>query len=402
MLHLRDQFPGLKQKINDADLVYFDSAATTLKPQVVIDRITQFYTFENCNVHRGAHTLSQRATAAFEKVREQTAHFLGAGASEEIVFTFGTTAGMNLIADSFGGMVVKEGDEILITEFEHHAGIVPWQVLAEKKKAHLKVVRVTEDGELDWDDFTAKLNAKTRIFSFTGCSNTLGTVLPIKEMIQKAKSVGAFTVVDAAQLVSRSQINVRELDCDFLVFSAHKLFGPTGVGVLYGKKNHLDMMPPYQTGGSMISEVSFEKTTYNVTPYKFEAGTPHIAGVLGLGAALDFFSALDFGEIVQHEAALVNSLKARLQDIPGVQIFGNPKEQGPIISFNVEGVHHSDLAQLLDEQGIAVRAGHLCTQPLLARFKKTGTLRVSFSIYNTLEEVERFEVALRKSLQLLR
>lgn len=398
---IRAQFPQLNVKIKNNDLVYLDSAATTLKPQSVIDRLVQFYSFENANIHRGAHFQSQAATSEYEGVRTKVAQFLHAE-TEEIVFTSGTTEGLNLLAASFGEVIVSEGDEILITELEHHANIIPWQELARRKNGILRVVRVTDSGEIDLDDLELKLNSRTKIFSFSACSNTIGTVTPVQFLISKAKKVGAATIVDAAQWVSRESIDVQKLGCDFLVFSAHKLFGPTGVGVLFGKKEHLDKMPPYQTGGSMISEVTFQKTTFNKPPYKFEAGTPHIAGVIGFGTALDFFRQIPENDLIAHEDHLMQKLKTCLAQFDGLKILGSPAKQGPLLSFNIEGVHHSDLAQLLDEQGIAVRAGHLCTQPLLERFGLAGTVRVAFSVYSNENDVVRFDQALHKAIKMLR
>lgn len=400
-MNLRQDFPQLKVKVNGHDLIYFDSAATTLKPQVVIDRVSQHYSFEVANIHRGAHTLSQRGTSQYESTREKTANFLNA-LPEEIIFNSGTTEGINFVAATAGSRQVGPGDEILITELEHHANIVPWQVLAEQKQATVRVVKVLDSGDIDLEDFKRKLNPKTKIFSVTACSNTLGTITPVKTLIAAAKAAGALCVIDAAQWVSREKIDVQDLGCDFLVFSAHKLFGPSGVGVLYGRKSLLETLPPYRTGGSMISEVTFEKSSYNQIPFKFEAGTPNICGVIGFGAALDFFMSLSLSELQRHEDDFSKELRNCLSQFPDLKILGHPQKSGPICSFGVEGIHHSDLAQLLDEQGIAVRAGHLCTQPLLRRFGLTGTTRVSWSVYNSVNEIEPFEIALKKAIRLLK
>lgn len=397
---VRSQFPALKQKIHGNDLIYFDSAATTLKPQAVIDRVTQFYTMESANVHRGAHFLSDQATAHFENVRGQVADFLGCE-SDEVIFTRGTTESINLIAASYGEAVVQAGDEVLISELEHHGNLVPWQVLCGKAGAKLQVCGLNDAGEIDLNDFQKKLNGKTKIVAISGCSNTLGTITDLKSLVALAHAVGAVVVVDAAQLVSQETIDFRRLGADFLAFSGHKLFGPTGVGVLVAQKKHFEKMKPYQTGGSMIKQVTFTETTFQDGPLKFEAGTPHIEGVIGLGAAINFFRQLPMGDVQRHERTLRLELEKFLRMNPLVRILGESEHKAAITSFVVKGIHHSDLSAILDQQGIAVRAGHLCTQPLLARFQVSGFVRVSMSIYNHLEEVQKFQIALTKAIKML-
>lgn len=398
---IRQQFPALNQKVHGHDLVYLDSAATTLKPTAVIQRLDKFYKSETANVHRGAHYLSDKATAEFEAARETLRHFLNAKNSEEIIFTKGTTEGINLICHSYGEAFLTEGDEIVLTEMEHHANIVPWQILAKKKKCILKYIKVDETGELSESSINEVIGQKTKIVSFTGCSNILGTFPDITKIISKAKSVGAVSVLDAAQLISQKDIDVQSLDIDFLVFSAHKLFGPYGFGILYGKKEHLDRMPPYQTGGSMISKVEFAETTFNELPFKFEAGTPHIAGAVGTGAAVQFFKSLNLADIFKHEQMLMNTLNQQLSDIPEIKLFGTAKHKAAIVSFNLQGAHHSDVGQILGQQGVAVRIGHHCTQPLLQKFNLTGTVRASISIYNSEDDILKLVESIKKAKRML-
>lgn len=398
---IRSQFPALSQKVNGQDLVYLDSAATTLKPQVVVDRIQKFYALEASNVHRGAHFLSDQATQAFEAAREKIRAFIGASAVEEIIFTRGTTEGVNLVATSYGENFLNAGDEIVITELEHHANLVPWQNLALKKNLKLKYIPVGKDGDLDLSGLDQIITDKTKFVAFTGCSNLLGTITPFEKVIAAAKKVGAKTFMDAAQLVSQQKINVQFLDVDFLVFSAHKLFGPYGFGALYGKKDLLDQMPPYQFGGSMISEVKFDKTTYNGTPFKFEAGTPHIEGAIGTAVALDFFNQYPIEEIFKHEQKILNLVKEKLSAISEIEIYPHGEKHAAIISFNLKGAHHSDVGQILDQQGIAVRVGHHCVQPLLKKMNLTGTIRASFSIYNSEEDVQKLYEGLLKARKML-
>ena len=398
---VRKQFKSLRQMVNGYPLVYLDSVNTTLKPERVVKRIEKFYAEEASNVHRGSHFLSDQATKHFESARQKIQQFIGAAHTEEVLFVKGTTEGINLVASCYGMTFINEGDEIVITELEHHANLVPWQIVAETKKAKLKYISVNADGSIDEASIDQVITAKTKLVAFSGCSNILGTITPYQKIITKAKSVGAVTLLDAAQLVTQKAVNVVDLDVDFLVFSAHKLFGPYGFGVLYGKKELLLKMPPYQFGGSMISEVRYEKTTFNDLPFKFEAGTPHIEGALGLAEAIDFFNQYPIKDVYAHEQELLKLATEKLKAIPEIQIFGEAKEKAAILSFNLKGVHHADVGQILDKMGIAVRIGHHCTQPLLRKFGMTGTVRVSFSIYNNTEDVERLVLAVEKAKRML-
>lgn len=398
---IRKQFRSLRQMVNGYPLVYLDSVNTTLKPDVVVSRIEKFYAEEASNVHRGSHFLSDQATKHFENARQTIQKLIGAALTEEVLFTKGTTESINLVAQCYGMNFINEGDEIVITELEHHANLVPWQNVAIARKATLKFIAVNADGSIDESSIETTITPKTKLVAFSGCSNILGTITPYQKIINKAKSVGAVTLLDAAQLVTQKAINVVDLDVDFLVFSAHKLFGPYGFGVLYGKKELLLKMPPYQFGGSMISEVRFEKTTYNDLPFKFEAGTPHIEGALGLAEAIHFFNQYDIKDVFAHEQELLNLAVTKLKQIPEIQFFGEAKEKAAILSFNLKGVHHADVGQILDKMGIAVRIGHHCTQPLLRKFGLTGTVRASFSIYNNTEDVERLVLAVEKAKRML-
>lgn len=398
---IRSEFPALKQKVHGKDLIYLDSAATTLKPLSVIERITNFYTYETSNVHRGAHYLGDVATQLFESARARFAQFINARQAEEIIFVRGTTEGVNLIASTWGTTNLIAGDEILITEMEHHANIVPWQMLAEKVGAKVIAAKVLENGELDLEDFKLKLTPKVKLVAVTGCSNTLGTINDIKLLTRLAHEVGALILVDGAQLISFRAVDVQDLDCDFFVFSAHKIFGPFGFGVVYGKRELLEKMPPYQGGGSMIAKVAVEKTTFNEVPYRFEAGTPHIEGAVGLHAAIDFMEKMGMERIRAHEADLLAYATAQLQTIPEVTIYGSTKNKGPIISFNLRGAHHSDVGQILDQEGVAVRAGHHCTQPLMVRLGVPGTVRASFSVYNNRNDIDLLVQAVKKARELL-
>lgn len=398
---VRRQFPALKQKVHGHDLVYLDSAATTLKPQAVIDRISRFYTNETANVHRGAHHLSDLATGEFEQAREAIRSFVNAQSSEEIIFTRGTTESVNLVAFSYGDHFLNEGDEIVVTEMEHHSNLVPWQVLAQKKKCSLRYISVLPNGEIDLQSVDSVIHSKTKLVAFTGCSNILGTITPIETIVKKAKSVGALTLLDAAQYVTQKKVDVQKLDVDFLAFSSHKLFGPFGFGVLYGKKKWLEQMPPYQSGGSMISTVELQKTTFNVLPFKFEAGTPHVEGAVGTKAAIDFVNQLGKAEIFEYEQGLLKMAQTELKSIEGLKIFGEAKEKASIISFTFDGAHHSDFGQILDQYGIAVRVGNHCTQPLLKKFGLTGTVRASISIYNNQNDIERLVEGVKKAKRML-
>lgn len=398
---IRSEFPALTQKVHGKNLIYLDGAATTLKPQSVIDRISRFYSYETSNVHRGAHYLADVATQAFESARQRVADFLGARQVEEIVFIRGTTEGVNLVAQSWGLENLKAGDEILITEMEHHGNIVPWQILAERVGAKVIAAGVLDDGQLDLEDFKRKLSFKTKLVAFSACSNVLGTNNNMALLTDLAHQVGAKVLIDGAQIVSQTKVDVKKIDCDFFVFSAHKLFGPFGFGVLYGKKEILDQMPPYQGGGSMISKVTIEKTTFNEVPYRFEAGTPHVEGAVGLHAAIDFIERIGFDKIHAYEMELLKEATEKLKAIPEVKIFGTAPDKGPIVSFNLKGAHHSDVSQILDQEGVAVRAGHHCAQPLMARFGISGTVRASFSVYNNHDDITALVNAVAKAREML-
>ncbi|HEY8271453.1 MAG TPA: cysteine desulfurase [Pseudobdellovibrionaceae bacterium] len=397
---VRSQFPALTQKVNGKDLVYLDSAATTLKPQSVAERIYNFNQYEISNVHRGAHSLADKATVNFENARSAVAKFLNARSAEEIIFVRGTTEAINLAAQTYARTLLKEGDEILLTEMEHHANIVPWQMIAAEKKVKVQAVAVTDKGELDLEDFMVKLSAKTKIFAFTASSNVLGTINDIRFLTEAAHKVGAKVFVDGAQAVAQEVVDLQALDCDFFAFSGHKLFAPFGIGILYGKKELLEQMPPYQGGGSMISKVSFEQTTYNEIPFRFEAGTPNVEGAVALHAAMDFIKSIGFDSIQAHKKELLSAATEGLLKIPQVKIVGTAAHKGPVLSFNLEGAHHSDVGQILDQQGIAVRAGHHCCQPLMKRFGISGTVRASFSVYNNMQDVESFLKAVKKAQEL--
>ena len=398
---VRADFPLLSKKIRGKPLVYLDSAATALKPWRVIERISQFYTYETANVHRGAHYLADQATQAFEASREAVRSFLNAEKTNEIIFTKGTTDGMNLLAQTWGLRNLKKGDEILLTQMEHHANIVPWQMILQQTGAVLKIAKLTAMGELDLSDVESKLTEKTKIFSFTACSNTLGTINPVKKLTDLAHKKGALVIVDAAQAVSNFPIDVQDWEVDFLLFSGHKLFGPYGVGVLYGRERLLEHLPPYQGGGSMISEVSFEKTTYNDPPYRFEAGTPNISAVIALKPAIEYVQSLGWPEIIKHETSLLQSATRALKEIPGLKIYGEAEHKAPIVSFNLQGLHHSDVGQILDQENVAVRVGHHCTQPLMKYLGITGTVRASFSIFNNESDIQQLTKAVLKSKEML-
>jgi cysteine desulfurase/selenocysteine lyase len=398
---LRQQFPILHQRVNGQPLVYFDNAATTQKPQSVIDCITDYYKLYNANIHRGAHYLANISTEKFEGARDQIRRFIGASLKEEIVFTSGTTDAINLVAQTWGRKNVSPGDEIIISTMEHHSNIVPWQMLAEEKGAVLRVIPVTANGELDISVFEKLLNNKTKLVAVNHVSNALGTINPVESIVSKAHQAGAKVLIDGAQAVSHFAVNVQELDCDFYCFSGHKLYGPTGVGVLYGKISLLNEMPPWRGGGEMIRSVSFEKTTYNDPPFKFEAGTPNIEGVIALGEAIAFVENLGWDFFHAQEKFLLESTTDALTTIPGLHIYGTSEQKTGVISFLIDGVHPYDLGTLLDQQGVAVRTGHHCTEPLWNHYGVPGTVRASFAVYNTEEETARFIKALHKSIQLL-
>ena len=394
---LRKEFPILNQQVNGHPLVYLDNAATTQKPLRVINRLSAYYLNDNANIHRGIHTLAERATKGFEDTRKAIAKFINAPEQDEIVFTRGVTEAINLVAHSFGKQFVGKGDEIIISGLEHHSNIVPWQLMCEERGATLKVIPVLDNGTIDMDRYRSLLKkGKTRLVSVNHASNSLGTVNPIFEMIREAHVAGAAVLVDGAQSVAHLHVDIRELNCDFFVASGHKMYGPTGVGFLYGKRYWLEKMPPWQSGGEMISQVTFEKTTWNRIPYKFEAGTPNIADVTALNEALQFIS--DYGKerLATHEQALLKYATEKLKSIDGIRFIGTAPEKVSVISFLIDGFHPFDVGQMLDARGIAVRTGHHCTQPLMDRFRIEGTVRASFAAYNTFEEVDILTEALKR------
>lgn len=394
---LREEFPILRQKLNGKPLVYFDNAATSQKPLSVINAVTEYYETINSNVHRGIHTLSEKATEAYENSREKARSFVNAESTNEIVFVKGTTDGINLIASSFGNMTVGEGDEVIISEMEHHSNMVPWQNLCRQKNAELKYIPVNDDGELMMDEFRSMINEKTKLISVVYISNTLGTVNPVKEIIEIAHSHNIPVVIDAAQAAPHLKLDVKDLDCDFMAFSGHKMYGPTGIGILYGKEKHLEAMPPYQFGGEMIKSVSFDKTEFNILPYKFEAGTPNISGAIVQGVAVDFIEKLGHENIHNSEMKLLEHANNLFEEIGGIRIIGTAKNKTSVISFIVEGVHPYDTGSILDNLGIAVRTGFHCTQPLIEqRYKLPGTVRASFAVYNTTGEIDLLADGLKK------
>jgi cysteine desulfurase / selenocysteine lyase len=398
---LRAQFPILANEMNGKPLVFLDSAASSQKPKVVIDSISNYYETTHANVHRGVYKLSQQATDAFEKGRTIVKNFINAPSEEEVIFTKGATEGINLVASCFGRKFLNEGDEVLISAMEHHANIVPWQLICEERKAVLKVIPITDDGELIMEEYKNLLNERTKIVAVSHVSNTLGTINPVKEIIQIAHALNIPVLVDGCQAAPHLPIDVQSLDADFYVFSGHKVYGPTGIGVLYGKKEWLEAMPPYHGGGDMIETVTFEKTTFNKLPHKYEAGTPHVAGVVGLGTALEYIQEIGFDYIIEHEQQLLQMASEQLQDIPGLRIIGEAKHKVGVISFVVEGTHPYDIGALLDKQGIAVRTGHHCTQPLMQRFEVPGTIRASFGVYTDQGDIEALIKGVKKALSML-
>jgi len=394
MASRRADFPILRELVRGKPLVYLDNAATTQKPQAVIDALTHFYTRDNANVHRGVHLLSERATARYEDARIKAARLLHAASPREIVFVRGATEGINLVAETFGRAHVGPGDEVVVTEMEHHSNIVPWQMLCAEKGATLRVVPVTAEGELPLDEYERLLGDRTRIVALVHVSNALGTINPVRDMIARAHRHGVPVLVDGAQAVAHQAVDVQALDADFYVFSGHKLYGPTGIGVLYGKAALLDAMPPYQGGGDMISTVSFEGTRYNVAPYRFEAGTPDIAGAIGLASAIDYVSAIGFDRIAPYEAALLDYATERLAAVPGLRLVGTARQKSAILSFVMDGVHPHDIGTILDREGVAIRTGHHCCQPLMHRLGLDATARASLAFYNTREEVDALTAAL--------
>lgn len=399
---VREDFPQLTEtKVHGKPLIYLDSAATTLKPRSVVSVIDEFYQYQMANIHRGVHYLSEQGTTRYEGTRIQIQEFLGAADRSEIIFTSGTTASINLVAYSYGRVFLKKGDEIIISEMEHHSNIVPWQILCEEKGCVLKVIPMNDAGELIYEEYERLLSEKTKIVAVVYISNSLGTVNPVKKIIDAAHKHGAVTVIDAAQAVAYTEINVQGLDCDFLAFSGHKIFGPTGIGVLYGKKDLLDKMPPFLSGGDMIDVVTFEKTTYNDLPQKFEAGTPHIAGVIGLSPAISYVQELGFDAIRAHGSEILEYATKKILEIDGVKILGTAKDKGAILTFIIDGAHSSDIGTLIDMEGVAIRTGHHCTQPVMQHFGVFASARASFSIYNNKEDVDVFMAALKKVKEML-
>ena len=385
---IRADFPVLRQQVNGKPLVYLDNGATSQKPQCVIDELVRYYTTENSNVHRGVHTLSQVATEAYEGARNKIRRFINAADDREIIYTSGTTESINLVAQTFGRQNVGPGDEIIVSNMEHHSNIVPWQMLCEEKGAHLKVVPIDDSGELLMDEYIKMLGPRTKLVSITHVSNALGTILPAEQIVGQAHAQGIPVLFDGAQSVPHMPVDVRKLDCDFYVFSGHKLFGPTGTGILYGKGEILDAMPPFKGGGDMIKSVTFEKTIYNDLPYKFEAGTPNIAGAVGLGAAVDYVDAIGFDNITTHEEELLEYGTKALLSIGGLRIIGNSDHKAGILSFVIDNIHPHDIGTILDSDGIAVRTGHHCAQPLMERFQIPATARASMAFYNTKEDID--------------
>ncbi len=398
---IRKSFPVLEREVNNKLLVYLDNAATSQKPQSVIDALSYYYSNYNANIHRGIHSLAEEATAAYEATRVTVQKFIHAAFPEEIIFTRGTTEGINLVAYTWGRQNIKAGDEIIISTMEHHSNIVPWQILCEEKDAVLKVIPVTDNGELIMDEFYKLLSPKTKLVSIVHVSNALGTINPVKEIIDAAHEVGAAVMVDGAQSAVHLNIDVQKMDCDFFAFSGHKVYGPTGIGVLYGKKEILEKMPVFMGGGEMIKEVTFEKTTYNDLPYKYEAGTPNIADTIALKVALDYMDEVGKSSAKKYENELLKYATEELNKIKGLRIIGNAKNKVSLVSFVIKNIHPQDIGVLLDNQGIAVRTGHHCTQPLMKRFGIPGTIRASFAMYNTKEEVDKLIIGLQKAIKML-
>ncbi len=394
---IRADFPNLGRKVHGHPLVYLDNAATTMKPTMVIEAITNHYRAETSNVHRGLHQLSMLATEKYEESRQKIVTFINAASEREIIFTKGTTEAINLAASSYGGHFLKAGDEILVSQMEHHSNIVPWQLLCQSRGMRLKVIPIDESGQLRMDKFRELLTDRVRLVALVFISNALGTINPVRQVIEEAHDMGAVVLIDAAQAMAHLEVDVQELDCDFLAFSGHKMFGPTGIGVLYGKERLLEQMPPYQGGGDMISHVTFAKTTYNSLPYKFEAGTPPIAQAIGLGAAIDYIEALGFGKIIEHESLVLAHATEQLGKIAGLRIIGTAAHKAAICSFSLENIHPHDLGTFLDQQGIAVRTGHHCAQPVMDFFGLPATTRASFSLYNSIEEVDLLAAAIEKA-----
>jgi len=395
---IRADFPELERIVHNKTLIYLDNAASTIKCKSVIDAVTRHYSFDAANIHRGVHYLSETGTMQYESTRDALREFINSESREQVIFTKGTTESINLVAWSWGIDNLKKGDEIILTTLEHHSNIVPWQLVAERTGAKVVEAPVDDNGDIILSELKKKLNSNTKMVAFNLISNALGTINPVKEIIEMAKSVGAKTLVDAAQAIAHMKIDVQELDCDFLAFSSHKMFAPTGVGVLYGKKDLLNAMSPWQGGGDMIDVVTFEKTTYNELPHKFEAGTPHIAGVIGLKYAIEYIQEIGLSRIEEIEHELLTYATKKFSDIKGLKIIGTAKHKSAVISFVIDGLHPQDIGTILDQQGIAVRTGHHCTQPLMKRFGITGTTRASFCFYNTKEEIDKLVAGINKAI----
>jgi len=395
---LREDFPILRERVNGHPLIYFDSAASSQKPRAVLDVVRNYYEHENANVHRGLHALSARATEHYEKSRQRVADFIGAASADEIVFTRGTTESINLVAQAWGGKFLRAGDVILLTEMEHHSNLVPWQLLAERIGARLRFVPVRDDGTLELEKLSSLLTAEVKIFAFTHVSNSLGTINPVAELCQKARAVGAMTLVDAAQSIGHMPLNVQELGCDFLAFSGHKMCAPTGIGVLYGGLDILDSVPPWHGGGEMITSVTLEKSTFKKPPHRFEAGTPNIAGAIGLAAAIDYLEGIGRAEIFKHDVDLASYALQGMADVAGLHVLGPSRDRGGVISFVMGAAHPHDLTTFADQYGLALRGGHHCNQPLMRRFGVPGTSRASFYLYSTREEIDRMVDILDKAV----
>ena len=400
---LRADFPALHQLVHGKPLAYLDNAASSQQPSFALDAAATQQRLNHSNVHRGVHELSERSTAAFEGARDKVRGFINAAAREEIVFTRGTTEGINLVAATLGRLQLRPGDEVLTTRLEHHSNIVPWQMICGETGAKLVAAPITDSGELDRDAFRRLLSPRTKIVALTYVSNALGTVNPVAELVAEAHEVGALVLVDAAQAVPHMRVDVRAIDCDFLAFSGHKMFGPTGIGALYGKRKLLETLPPYQGGGDMILTVSFDRTTYNALPYKFEAGTPNITGAVGLGAAIDYLERIDFGALAAHEHALLEHATERLlAEIPGARLIGTARDKASVLSFVVDGIHAHDLGTIVDREGVAIRTGHHCAMPVMERFGVAATARASFALYNDRSDVDRLMAGLKRAVELFR
>lgn len=396
-IRIREEFPILREQAHGRPLIYFDNAATTQKPRAVLDAVRRYYEHDNANVHRGLHTLSARATEAYERARQTVADYIGADAADEIVFTRGTTESINLVAQAWGGKFLRSGDVILLTEMEHHSNLVPWQLLAERIGALLRFVPVRDDGSLDLDRLSSFLTPEVKLFAFTHISNSLGTINPVAELCRKAREIGAITVVDAAQSAGHKPVNVQEIGCDFLAFSGHKMCAPTGIGALYGRAEVLNSLPPWHGGGEMIVSVTLERSSFKKAPHRFEAGTPNIAGAIGLAAAIDYIEKIGRTAIFEHDLELTRHALERFKELPGMRVLGPSDERGAIVGFVMEAAHPHDLTTFADQYGLAMRGGHHCNQPLMRRFGLTGTTRASFYFYNTKEEIDRMIEILHKA-----